>query len=235
VDQNTFELLQVILPLIAALAVPFLTALAKYVFEPPTPAGPNNAGAGDGASKPRGRFGRALLSRTTAAVTAIAILMSLVAVVALSDEGVRRDVRAWFDTTPRINVMQVYKPFLKKSDIPPIMPVLQPIKIEGNTHAVSGRNLNAWVILCGFRDAQCMLKRLQLYDGGDWEDTIQVGQGAQTCDRFKVLFVVVDGDGDKTLAPVSPGPVADSVVESVHKRDADVFIIQLVEDEQQEC
>jgi hypothetical protein len=233
VDQNTFELLKVILPLIAALAVPFLTALAKYVFEPPAPAGHGNAG--DGMPQQRGRFGRALLSRTTAAVTAIAILVSLIAVVALSDEGVRRDVGAWFDTTPRINVMQVYKPFLKKSDIPPIMPVLQPIKIEGSTHSVNGRNLNTWVILCGFRDAQCMLKRLQLYDGGDWEDTIQVGQGAQTCDRFKVLFVVVDGDGDKTLAPVSPGPISDSVVESVRKRDADVFIIQLVEDEQQEC
>lgn len=234
-DQDTFELL--ILPLVAALAAPFLTALAKYVFEPPTPAGPNNAGAsaGDSIPKPRGRFGRALLSRTTAAVTAIAISMSLIAVVALSDEDVRRDIRAWFDNNPKINVMQVYKPFLKKSDIPPIMPVLQPIKIEGSTHAVTGRNFNAWVILCGYRDAQCTLKRLQLYDGGDWEDTIQVGRNAQTCDRFKVLFVVVDGDGDKTLAPVSPGPVADSIVESVRKRDADVFIIQLVEDEQQEC
>lgn len=156
----------------------------------------------------------------------MAVLGALLAVAGVLAVQRVANVRA-----PRIEVNWLDKPFVSKSMIESPVPVLNESKIAGTTQGVNPGQ-PVWVFLCNSNTEECHSHRLLVFQNGDWEDSIRVGDESQVCLSFSAQFVLLDDTADKSLRSRPTARLLRADLPTDHFLDADVFVVRLVSDDQ---
>jgi hypothetical protein len=135
---------------------------------------------------------------------------------------------------PHVEVSWLDKPFISKADVPSPVPVQALSKIAGKVQPAKNQ-LHLWLMVCNEEKRHCTVKRLQVFDSGEWEDSLRINRADGPCAVFEAKFALLDASGDFALRQKITTGVALQDIPEQSMRDAEVFVIQLVDDVETSC
>jgi hypothetical protein len=223
-DENLYKIVSIFVPIVVAIISPLMSASLK-VREVEEKNQRDNASRNDPAPAVDKRkvwtdamFSMQSLSMAVLGATIAAAVIFL--------------MQYWLMVRiPRIDVNVLDKPFQSISQLEAPVPVFNESKIAGTTRGVSPGH-SVWVFLCDARTDECNSFRLPIFQSGEWEDSIRIGDDSQTCMSFSAQFVLLDDAGDHMMRVRPSQHIQKRDLPVDHYLDKDVFVIRLVSDDQ---
>lgn len=136
---------------------------------------------------------------------------------------------------PEVKVERLYLSLKSEADLPPIVSVPAEITIAGTAPNVLEHRLHLWLILCALESDSCTARELRVLATGRWVDIVEFDPPTEVCDKFTATFAVLDGQVSQQLTDwhVNGVPKGDELEKGL--RDKQIYIIQLVNEEEQTC